>query len=46
MATLVERAGAIVAAAPQAEIEDVAVALAADGFTIGNPRVVSTGNTR
>jgi hypothetical protein len=46
VATQVELAGAIVDAKPQADIEGVVVAVAADGFTIGNQRVLTTGSTR
>lgn len=46
VATKIEPAGAVVASTPLAEIEGVVVALAANGFTIGNQRVVTNGSTR
>lgn len=46
LASKVEPAGASVTSTPQAEIEGVVVTLNADGFTIGNQRVVTTGSTR
>lgn len=46
VATKLEPAGASVSGISQAEIEGVVVTINADGFTIGNQRVVTTGSTR
>lgn len=46
VATKLEPAGASVTSTPKAEIEGVVVTMNADGFTIGNQRVVTTGSTR